>query len=256
MFGVLRAAVSGMMASKLRLDIIGNNLANINNPGFKNRRVELQDLPYEAMPNSQAGSGVELRLGAGSELMATQLMFLQGSVAPSSIPTDLAIYGDGFFTVQALDGSIAYTRNGNFRVDSVGQLVSPTGQKLVPPITLPADFRDLAVREDGAVEVKLAGQDVPTVVGQVQLARFVNPAGLIATGDGLLRATDASGPAETGSPGSIGFGRVQAGAIEESTVDLAEEMTQMLLAQRAYELNSRAFQTLDQMVGKLTEFRR
>src|SRR5687767_14806177 len=137
MFSVLRAAVSGMLSSRTRIDVIGNNLANVNTAGFKESRVELQDMPYEDMPNSQLGSGVELRLGAGSELMSTQRMFLQGGIYPTANPTDMAIYGDGFFTVQAGDGSVAYTRDGSFRVDSNGELVTPTGQRLIPPIILP-----------------------------------------------------------------------------------------------------------------------
>ena len=256
MLSVVRAAVSGMLTSKLRLDIISNNLANVNTTGFKASRAQFQDLRYVALPDTQQGSGVELRLGAGSDLMASQRVFLQGSIVQSANPTDLAIYGDGFFPVQTLDGTTAYTRDGSFRVDASGTLVSPSGQRLVPPITLPAGFQELQIADDGTVQVKMPGETTPTDVGQLELARFANPIGLVATGDGLLRATDVSGPAELGSPGALGFGQVQAGRLEQSTVELADEMTQMIMAQRAYELNSRAFQTLDAMVGKLTEFRR
>ena len=256
MLSVFRAAISGMLAHKFRIDVIGNNLANVNTTGFKQSRAEFRDLPYEAMPNSQPPPGIELRLGSGSQVLATQRMFLQGSIDPTTNPTDFAIYGDGFFPVQTLDGSTAYTRDGAFRVDAQGILVTPNGQRLIPPITLPAGFKEVQIREDGQVAVVMPDTTTPTVVGQLQLVRFTNANGLIATGDGLLRPTDASGPAITGAPGDIGFGRVVAGAIEGSTVELADEMTQLILAQRAYQLNSRAFTTLDQMVGKLTEFRR
>ena len=256
MLAVLRAAVSGMLSSKVRVDIAGTNLANINTAGYKQSRVELKDLPYEDMPNSQVGTGVELRLGAGAELMATQRMFLQGAINPSSVPTDMAIYGDGFFSVQALNGEVAYTRNGSFRVDEAGQLVTATGQRLIPPVFLPPNATDLRVEQDGSIVATVPDEEGPQTLGQLQLSRFDNPAGLIATGDGLFRATDVSGPANVGAPGDIGFGQVYSGSLELATVDLAEEMTQMMMGQRAYELNSRAFATLDQMIGKLTEFRR
>jgi flagellar basal-body rod protein FlgG len=256
MLSAVRAAISGMLAHKVRIDVIGNNLANVNTPGFKQTRAEFRDLPYEAMPNSQPPPGVELRLGSGSQLLATQRMFLQGAIQQTGNPTDFALYGDGFFAVQTLDGSTAYTRDGAFRVDAEGQLVTPHGERLVPPIALPAGFKGVHIREDGQVSVDMPDETVPRVVGQIQLTRFTNPNGLISTGEGLLRPTDASGPAIDGAPGDIGFGRVVGGAVEGSTVELADEMTQLVLAQRAYEMNSRAFTTLDQMVGKLTEFRR
>lgn len=256
MLSVYRSAISGMMTHKFRMDVIGNNLANVSTTGFKHARAEFRDLPYEAMPNSQPPPGVELRLGSGSQVLATQRMFLQGNISQTTNPTDLAIYGDGFFQVQTRDGSIAYTRNGGFRVDAQGQLVGPGGQRLDPPITVPVGVQDVQISATGEVAVATAENPTPTVIGRLQLARFANTNGLIAAGDGLLRPTDASGPAIVGAAGDIGFGQVTAGALEGSTVELADEMTQLLMAQRAYSLNSRAFTTLDQMVGKLTEFRR
>lgn len=247
-----------MLTHKSRLDTLGNNIANVNTPGFKQLRAEFNDLPYERMPNSQvnAAPGVELRMGSGADLVSTQRMFLQGNVLPTSSPTDFAIYGDGFFPVQGPDGSTSYTRNGNFQVDATGQLITAAGHRLVPPIQLPPDVQKISIGPNGQVEMTVAGALTPTVVGQLQLARFANPTGLIATGDGLLRPTEASGPADTAPAGSLGFGQVLTGSLEQSTVELAEEMTQLVLAQRAYQFSSKAFQTLDQMVGRLTEFRR
>jgi flagellar basal-body rod protein FlgG len=244
-----------MISSRNWIDVIGQNLSNVDTIGFKRTRAEFQDLLYRQVANSQNGPGPLLQVGSGSDVVAVQNMFFQGALADSDSATDLAVFGDGFFPIDLPDGTVAYTRNGNFHPDVDGRLVNPNGQRLASALSVPAGFETFAVQGNGEVVIKMPDSNDSISVGQIPLARFANPAGLISSGDNLWRATDASGAAQIGNPGDPGFGQVQAGRLERPTVQLSDEMTQLLIAQRSYQLNSRALSTLDAMIGRITEQR-
>lgn len=256
MIGIFRAAVQGMLRSRDWTDVIGQNLSNIDMVGYKRNRAEFQDLLYQQLPDTQNGPGPVLSIGGGANLQSTQRMFVQGTLQPTSSPTDMAIFGDGFFPVEMSDGTTAYTRNGNFRVDEDGGLVTASGQRLASPITtIPTGFETFQVDGAGHVLITLPDSPDKTSVGQIELARFGNVLGLESIGGGFWRASNASGPPETGNPGDPRFGQVQAGTLEQSTVSLQEEMTDLLQAQRAYQFSSRALTTLDSMVGRIIQMR-
>ncbi|RKX29637.1 MAG: flagellar basal body rod protein FlgG [Candidatus Zixiibacteriota bacterium] len=253
MIKAMRTAASGMVAQQMNVDNIANNLANVNTTGFKRSKIEFQDVLYQnyrkAGTTSALGSEVPtgLAIGYGARASATSRQFSGGTLSPTGNPLDLAISGDGFFQIQHPNGTIAYTRDGAFKISGDGRIVNADGFFLDPGISIPQDATAISVATDGTVEVMVAGQADPTTVGQIELARFVNPAGLEALGRNLLIATRASGDPLTDIPTQSGLGQVDQGYLEMSNVEVVDEMVNMIVAQRAYEMNSKAIQTADDM---------
>ena len=252
---LMRAAVAGMIGQKANLDVIANNLANVNTTGFKSSRLNFQDALYQA--SRSATTNRDLRVGAGIMPAGVQPMFSQGSLKNTDTPSDLAIYGNGFFQVQLANGQAGYTRNGAFRVDANGLLVTADGSAVVPNITVPDQIEQgsFTVDPGGVVRVIRAGQKESAVIGQIQLVTFPNPEGLDAVGSTVFLPTPASGGATVGLPNTPGFGQIYDHAQEISNVDMAEEMSNLVIAQRAYGLSLRALQTIDEMVGMANNMR-
>lgn len=258
----LRIAASGMYAQQLNVDLIAHNLANVNTVGFKKSRPEFQDLMYQTLkgsvntndPNIQ--ESVELQIGTGVVPVATLKNFVQGDIQTTNNPLDVAIQGEGFFQVRRPDGTLAYTRDGTFKVSSEGMLVTSQGYIIEPGIALPTDVSSITIARDGTVEVQIVGQTESTKIGQIELAKFVNPAGLRAIGNNLLVETPASGKPLIGTPANEGFGEIVQGAIESSNVDVVEEMVSMIVAQRAYEINSKTIKTVDDMFSMANNLKR
>ncbi|AGB42324.1 flagellar basal-body rod protein FlgG [Halobacteroides halobius DSM 5150] len=258
----LWTAASGMKAQQLNVDTISNNLANVNTTGFKKSRASFQDLMYQTIkqpgtPNSQ-GSQIPtgIQVGHGVRAAATQKIFTQGSLKNTGNSLDLAIQGDGFFKVRLPDGSIGYTRDGSFNLDSMGQLVTSDGYKLQPPINIPADATNVTINEEGMVTYMTPGADVPQEGGQIELANFANPAGLKAIGQNIYKQTAASGGAMDGVPGQAGYGTLAQGFLESSNVKVVDEMVDMIAAQRAYEVNSKAIKTSNDMLKQANNLKR
>jgi flagellar basal-body rod protein FlgG len=256
----LWTAASGMAAQQFNVDLLANNIANINTVGFKKQRTDFQDLYYDVsnQPGARAGqqgrdpTGVQV--GTGVAVSGTTRSFSTGSIEPTGRPLDVAIEGDGFFEVQLPDGATtAYTRAGDFRVDADGRLVTPDGYYLQPAITIPDGVAesDIAIAADGTVTVKQ--NNVETVVGQITLARFRNNAGLLAMGRNLFQASEASGVATTGTATSAGFGTLRGAMLEKANVEAVTELVNLIVAQRAYELNSKSITTADQMLRTANE---
>ena len=247
-------AATGMKAQALNLDVISNNLANVNTSGFKKSRAEFQDLLYETFRPAGTNSSqdtqvpVGIQLGHGTRPAAVLKLFNQGDMQNTKNELDFAIEGDGFFQIMQPDGEIAYTRDGAFKLDSEGRVVNADGFALEPELTIPTDAVSIAVGMDGTVSVLQAGETSPTEIGNIELARFVNPAGLISMGRNLYTTSDASGDALTGTPGEDGLGNISQGFLEMSNVNVVEEMVNMIKAQRAYEINSKAIQAADEML--------
>ncbi len=262
MMRALWSAASGMMAQQLNVDTIANNLANVNTAGFKRQRVDFQDLMYQAikLPGSPAASGVQvptgIQVGLGVRTAATTKIFAQGTFQTTGNPLDLCIEGDGFFQVLRPNGDVVYTRAGTFKLDSSGNFVTSDGCPLEPPITIPTDAESISIGGDGTVAVMLAGNTAPQEIGQITLARFANPGGLLNIGHSLYAATAASGDAQTGTPGADGLGQVAQGVLELSNVEVVEEMVNMITAQRAYEANSHAIKIADDMLQLANNVRR
>jgi len=250
----LWTASSGMYAQMQNIDIISNNLANVNTSGFKKSRADFQDLLYETInqPGAPSSGTTELptgiQAGHGTRLVSTQKLFSQGDYQNTGNELDIAIEGDGFFKVLQPNGQEAYTRAGAFKPDRDGRIVNPEGYALDPGRTIPADARSVTIGQDGTVSVLVAGQAQPTTIGSIELTRFVNPAGLMSIGRNLYVATAASGNETTGTPGEDGFGTLAQGFLEMSNVSVIDEMVNMITAQRAYEINSKAVQTADDML--------
>ncbi len=255
MIRALFTAATGMQAQQLNLDTIANNLANVNTTGFKRNRVDFQDLLYQTLrpAGTRMAGGVEvptgIQVGHGTRPVATQKLWSQGNFQQTENPLDLVIEGDGFFQLTRPDGTIAYTRAGAFKRDSQGQVVNSDGYVLQPAITIPDDTVSISIGSDGTVSVITAGQSTPQQLGQIELARFVNPAGLNAIGKNLFLPTAASGQPTTGQPGQEGFGAINQGFLEMSNVSVVEEMVQMIAAQRAFEVNSKAIRSADEMLS-------
>jgi flagellar basal-body rod protein FlgG len=260
----LYTAASGMTGQQFNIDTISNNLSNVNTTGFKKNRADFEDLLYQTRriagtpATEETLTPVGVQMGHGVRVAATQKIHSQGSLQNTGNVSDLAITGEGFFRVRTYDGSFAYTRDGSFKIDADGQLVTSNGYRLMPEIVLPEDFinESLTVTEDGRVSVRLPGSEEPVEVGQLELYRFTNPAGLNAIGRNLLRESPASGAAVPGRPGFDGFGSLQHKFLETSNVEVVDEMVNMIVAQRAYEINSRAIQTSDQMLGIANSLKR
>ena len=260
----LWTAASGMTGQQFNIDTISNNLANVNTTGFKQMRADFEDLLYQTLklagtPATEATvvpTGVQV--GHGVKPGATQQIFTQGALQATGNPADIAIEGEGFFRVVQFDGTYGYTRDGSFKIDSNGQLVTSDGYKLSPEVILPEGFINdsLAISQDGRITVKVAGSDDPVEVGQLEIYRFVNPAGLEAIGQNLLKVTNATGDPIPGRPGFDGMGKLHQRFLEMSNVSVVREMVNMIVAQRAYELNSRAIQTSDSMLATATSLKR
>jgi flagellar basal-body rod protein FlgG len=254
----LWVAKTGLDAQQTEMAVISNNLANVNTTGYKKGRAVFQDLLYQNVQqvgsattqNTQAPSGIEM--GTGVNLVATEKVYSQGNINQTGNTLDIAISGAGFFQVLMPDGSLAYTRDGSFQLSNTGQLVTASGYPVQPAITIPQGAQSVSVGNDGTVQVQLAGQNAPSTVGTLQLANFINPAGLQPNGENLLLASAASGTAQTGQPGVTGLGTLKQGAVESSNVNVVEEMVDMIETQRAYEMNTKAIETDDQMLQYLS----
>ncbi len=250
----LWTAATGMHAQQLTLDVIANNLANVQTGGFKRSRVDFQDLIYQSIqvPGMASSQGTEIpsgfQVGHGTRAVSTQRLFIEGDLQPTGNPLDMAIEGEGFFQITQPNGELAYTRAGSFKKDSQGRLVTDDGYLLQPEITIPQDATAVNIGVDGTVSVQQAGVLQPQQVGAVELARFVNPAGLESIGRNLFRPTQSSGDATPGTPGQEGFGTLLQLFVEGSNVSVVEEMVNLIAGQRAYEINSRAIRTADEMM--------
>jgi flagellar basal-body rod protein FlgG len=250
----LWAAKTGLDAQQTKLAVTSNNLANVSTAGFKKGRAVFEDLLYQNVrqvggstsQDTQAPTG--LHLGTGVRVVATEKIYTQGGFSQTDNAMDLAIEGRGFFQIQMPDGSTAYTRDGNFQLNAQGQMVTSSGYVLQPGITVPDGAQSIAISRDGVVSVRVAGQAAPVQVGQLQLTDFINPAGLEPLGENLLVESVASGAAQTGSAGQNGMGTVLQGFFESSNVNVVEELVNMIETQRAYEMNSKAISTADQML--------
>ncbi|MBA4406687.1 flagellar basal-body rod protein FlgG [bacterium] len=252
----LRTAATGMYAQQINIEVISNNIANINTTGFKKNKAEFQDLMYQEVninPLTSSTPGIEdtsttmIQVGNGVKPASSQKIFKQGDVTPTNNQFDLAIQGEGFFQVRKSDGTFAYTRDGSFKVSADGKLVTTSGYTLEPGLTLNSDIATLSVGKDGTVAANLLDGSA-TVLGNIELARFMNNGGLSALGDNLYSETQASGQPMLGTPGGQGFGEIHQGFLESSNVDIVEEMISMIAAQRAYEINSKTVKTVEEMM--------
>lgn len=247
-------AKTGLDAQQTRMSVISNNLANVNTTGFKQDRAVFEDLLYQTMrqPGAQSSSSTQLpsglMIGTGVRTVATEKMHSQGNIIQTNNAMDIAIQGRGFFQILMPDGSLSYTRDGTFQLDSTGQVVMSNGYPLEPSITIPEDAQSITVGSDGTVSVLQPGDNAPTIVGNIDLADFVNPTGLQPIGENLFKESGASGTVVTGTPGLTGLGSVVGGALETSNVNVVNELINMIETQRAYEMNSKAISTSDQML--------
>ena len=257
----LFTAATGMEAQQLKMDVISNNLANASTVGFKRVRLEFEDLLadqlHAAAPAESEGGGdpSPLEVGLGVRTASTTRSFAQGDMLGTQNPLDVAIQGSGFFRVQRPNGDLAYTRAGNFRVDSVGRLSTAHGELIDPPIGIPTDATAITIQQDGTVLASLPGQQAPQALGALTLTVFQNPSGLQSAGDNLLLPSAASGAAQELTPGQGSAGNLAQGFLESANVTAVQEMIDMISTQRAYELNSKVIQTADQMLQRLTNLR-
>ncbi len=258
----LFTAATGMEAQKISIDVIANNLANVNTVGFKKSRADFQDLLYQTLRNpgstsaegSQIPSGIQI--GLGVKPVAVQKLFDQGDFVHTGNSLDLVIEGDGFFQVLMPDGTTAYTRAGAFKLDSDGRIVNSDGYPLEPAITIPNNTLNITIGSDGKITVLQAGSSTPTEVGQIELAKFINPGGLKAIGKNLFLPSGSSGDPTTGNPGIDGLGTLNQGFIELSNVNVVEEMVNMIVSQRAYEITSKVVQASDEMLQTANNMKR
>jgi flagellar basal-body rod protein FlgG len=262
MIRALWTAASGMQSQQLNIDVTANNLANVNTAGFKKSRADFQDLIYQSLktPGSPSTNATQIpagiQIGLGVKPASVTKIFTAGNISQSGNELDLAIEGEGFFQIQQPDGTTAYSRAGSFKKDSTGRVVTADGYPLLPEVVIPSTATRLTIGNDGTVSALQAGQNTPTTVGNIQLATFSNPSGLNATGKNLFLPTDASGAATTGTPGQTGIGTLSQGYIEMSNVSVMEEMVNMIVGQRAYESNSKAVQTADDMLQTANNLKR
>ena len=252
-------AKTGLEAQQTQMDVVTNNLANVATNGFKRSRAVFEDLLYQTIRQPGAPSSQQtqlpsgLLLGTGVRPVAAERLFTQGNLQQTSNSKDVAIQGTGFFQVLTPEGTTAYTRDGSFQVDSQGQLVTASGYLVQPAIALPADAQTITVGRDGIVSVTQPGNTSPVQVGQLQLASFINPAGLEAKGENLFAETGASGTPSVNAPGSNGLGFLSQGYVETSNVNVVEEMVNMIQTQRAYDINSKAVTASNEMLQKLAQ---
>jgi flagellar basal-body rod protein FlgG len=262
MMRALWTAGSGMLTQQFNIDTISNNLANVNTIGFKKLRPEFEDLLYQTLrePGSYVHQQTQLptglQVGHGSRAVATTKIFTQGDFQQTENPLDLVIEGDGFFQLQMPDGTTNYTRSGAFKIDSEGSIVNSEGYYLQPRITVPQGIKSISVGTDGIVSVMMPGENTAQQIGQLELATFINPAGLSNKGQSLYVQTPASGEPIVGTPDSNGIGGVRSGFLEMSNVKVVEEMVNMIVAQRAYDVNSKAVQASDEMLQTANNLKR
>jgi flagellar basal-body rod protein FlgG len=255
-------AATGMEAQKINSDIISNNLANVNTTGFKRSRAEFEDLMYQTFrtpgatsaEGSQVPSGIQV--GLGVKPVAVQKIFLQGDFVQTGNNLDMVIEGNGFFQILMPDGTTAYSRAGAFTLDRDGRIVNPDGYPLEPNITIPSNTVNITISTDGKISVVQSGSTTPIEVGQIELAKFINPSGLIALGRNLFLSSESSGDPTTGNPALDGMGTISQGFIELSNVSVVDEMVNMIVSQRAYEVNSKAVQTSDEMLQVANNLKR
>jgi len=247
-------SMTGLDAQQTNMTVISNNLANVNTVGFKQGRAVFEDLLYQTVrqPGAQSSQDTQLSsglmLGTGVRTVATEKIFTQGNLMQTNNSLDTAVEGRGFFQILMPDGTLAYSRDGAFQLDSEGQMVTASGYLLQPGITVPTNTQSITIGQDGTVSVLLAGSNAPTQVGDIQLADFINPTGLQPIGQNLYVETGASGAPQTGTPGLSGLGKLVQGSLETSNVNTVEELVKMIETQRAYEMNSKAISTADQML--------
>ncbi len=245
---------TGLDTQQTRIAVIANNLANANTTGFKRDRAVFEDLIYQTVrqPGAQSSQDTQfptgLQVGTGVRLVATEKLFTQGNLTRTESPLDLAIQGNGFFQILQPDGTIGYSRDGTFTLDSTGQIVNSSGYVLQPSITIPPNVLNITIGSDGTVSAQTSGSATPTQVGNIQLVNFVNPTGLQARGGNLLFETAASGTPQVGTPGENGLGRLEQGSLETSNVNIVEDLINMIETQRVYEVNSRAIETISSMI--------
>ncbi len=258
----LWTAATGMEAQQMNIDVVANNLANVNTVGFKRSRADFQDMLYQTIKSAGARSSAQtevptgIQVGLGTRTVAVQKLFLQGDFQQTGNELDIAIEGDGFFQIIQPNGEIAYTRAGGFKLDSVGRIVTSDGYPLEPEMTVPTDATTITIGADGTVSVFQAGSTTPTELGNIQLANFSNPAGLRNIGRNLLVQTPSSGVPAIGTPGELGLGTLSQGFLEMSNVSVVDEMVNMIVGQRAYEINAKAISTADEMLQTATNLRR
>lgn len=258
----LRIAATGMAAQQLNVETVSNNIANMNTVGYKRQRAEFQDLLYQNIERMGAQSSdtgtivpTGIQLGSGVKAAAVYRITTQGTLTQTGNKYDMAIDGKGYFQVQLPTGETAYTRAGNFAVNQTGQLVTTDGYSVLPQVTIPQTATDVSISASGQVQVTLAGQTTTTQVAQLQLATFFNEAGLEAVGSNLFLQSGASGPPNVAAPNSVGFGKIQQNYIESSNVDAVTEVTSLIVAQRAYEMNSKVVTTADQMLASAAQLK-
>jgi flagellar basal-body rod protein FlgG len=257
MIRALYTAASGMSAQQANLDTVANNLANSATAGFRRRRLQFEDMIYQNMitpgsPQTQQTTSAGLQIGLGTRSAATEVIMTQGDYNQTSNTYDIAIQGSGFFQISRPDGTIGYTRAGNFHPTNQGQLVTADGDPVLPSITIPSNAKDVMISQYGVVSATIPGQATPTQLGTIQLATFANPGGLQSIGGNLFLQTDASGVPITDTPGgNTGMGTLQQGYLEGSNVDVVAEFVQMILAQRAYESNSKVVHVADDMYSQI-----
>jgi flagellar basal-body rod protein FlgG len=258
----LAIGATGMEAQQLNVEVISNNIANSSTTGFKSSRVEFQDLLYQNIrtvgsassdSNTIVPSG--LQVGLGVMPAATYRINTQGNLSVTSNPLDLAINGRGYFQVQMPDGTTSYTRSGSLQLNATGQIVTADGYQVLPSITVPTTATSITVNSSGQIMATIAGQTAQQTLGQLQLANFINPVGLESIGNNLLTQTDASGSPTTSNPGTSGFGTMVQGSLETSNVDIVSEVTNLISAQRGYEMNSKVITTADQMLSTTNQMK-
>jgi flagellar basal-body rod protein FlgG len=255
----LYIAATGMNAQQAQMDVISNNLANVSTNGFKGSRAVFEDLLYQTIrqPGANSTQQTELpsgiQVGTGVQQVATERLYTQGNLQQTGNSKDVAINGNGFFQVLMPDGTTAYTRDGSFQTNAQGQLVTSSGYQVTPPITIPVNATSLTIGSDGAVSITQAGSSTSTQVGSMQVATFINPAGLEAKGENLFAETSSSGAPNVSQPGLNGAGALNQGYVEASNVNVVQELVNMIQTQRAYEINSKAVTTSDQMLQTLSQ---
>ena len=258
MFSSLWIAKTGLDAQQTRMAVTSNNLANVNTTGFKRSRAAFEDLMYQndRQPGAQSSQATQVpagtMVGTGVRVVGTEKLFSQGEIVQTNNPLDIAVQGRGFLQVTMPDGTVAYTRDGSFHLNSDGQIVTNSGYPVEPALTVPANAQSITIGTDGTVSVQLPGQAAPAQIGTVQTADFINPAGLEPRGENLFVETASSGAPQTGTPGLNGLGTITQGSLESSNVNVVEELVNMIETQRAYEMNSKAISATDQMLQYMT----
>jgi flagellar basal-body rod protein FlgG len=259
----LHTAATGMMAQELNVQVISNNIANMRTTGYKRQRAEFQDLLYEHVSRigTQTSSQgnilpVGIDLGGGVKTVGTPRLMTQGTLSQTGSSLDLAVRGDGFFKIQLPDGTFAYSRDGSFQMDAQGRIVTAQGNVVQPAITIPTNSSGLTINAQGQVSVTTQGSTTPTVLGQLSLTRFINQAGLLAIGDNMFTETPASGTPQDGLPNTDGMGDIQQGTLEQANVEAVSEISDLIAAQRAYEMNAKVITAADQMLSATSNLMR